>query len=121
METDMVNLKTMMAALLAGSLAVTAGGLAYARTDGRAFDPAKFQERIVQRVDKALTARPPLSTRRSRSPTSRPRPSATWPLHDKRVENRNAGKRRRPRPSIRRRSNRSAPVDEGSRRAPRFN
>ena len=45
----------MMAALLAGSLAATAGGFAYAKTDGKAFDPAKFQQRIEKRVDKALT------------------------------------------------------------------
>ena len=48
------SLKTMMAALLAGSLAATAGGIAYAKTDGQAFDPAKFQQRIEKRVDKAL-------------------------------------------------------------------
>ena len=54
----MATLKTMIAALLAGSLAATAGGLAYAKTDGKAegrtFDPARFQEQLVQRVDKAL-------------------------------------------------------------------
>ena len=54
----MATLKTMIAALLAGSLAATAGGMAYAKTDGKAegrtFDPARFQEQLVQRVDKAL-------------------------------------------------------------------
>ena len=54
----MATLKTMIAALLAGSLAATAGGMAYAKTDGRAegrtFDPARFQEQLAQRVDKAL-------------------------------------------------------------------
>ncbi len=49
-----LNLKTMAAALLAGSLAMTAGGTAFARGDGAGFDPAKFQERIEKRVDKAL-------------------------------------------------------------------
>ena len=49
------NLSTMLAALLAGSLVATAGGFAYAKTDGQAFDPAKFQQRIEKRVDKALT------------------------------------------------------------------
>ena len=49
-----LSLKTMMAALLAGSLALTAGGTAFARGDGAGMDPAKFQERIGKRVDKAL-------------------------------------------------------------------
>ena len=47
------SLMTMMAALLAGSIAATAGGAAYAKTDGP-IDPAKFQQRIEKRVDKAL-------------------------------------------------------------------
>jgi Spy/CpxP family protein refolding chaperone len=54
METAMTTLKTMMMALVAGSLAATAGGTAFARGDGPAFDPAKFQQRIEKRVDKAL-------------------------------------------------------------------
>ncbi len=49
-----LNLKTMMAALAAVSLALTAGGTAFARGDGAGFDPTKFQERIEKRVDKAL-------------------------------------------------------------------
>jgi Spy/CpxP family protein refolding chaperone len=57
METDMTTLsmKTMIATLLAGSLALGAGGMAFAKTDGAAVDPAKFQQRIEKRVDKALT------------------------------------------------------------------
>ena len=51
----MATLKTMIAALLAGSLAATAGGMAYARADGKAFDPARFQEHLGKRVDKALS------------------------------------------------------------------
>lgn len=51
----MATLKTMMMALLAGSLAATAGGMAYAKTDGKAFDPAQFQQRIEKRVDRALS------------------------------------------------------------------
>jgi Spy/CpxP family protein refolding chaperone len=47
------SLTTMMAALLAGSIAATAGGAAYAKTDGP-IDPARFQQRIEKRVDKAL-------------------------------------------------------------------
>ena len=49
-----LTLKTMMAALVAGSLAVGAGAPAFARADGANFDPAKFQQRIEKRVDKAL-------------------------------------------------------------------
>ena len=54
----MASFKTMFAALLAGSLAATAGGMAFAKADGksdsRAFDPARFQEFMGKRVDKAL-------------------------------------------------------------------
>ena len=51
----MTSLKTMMIALVAGSLAATAGSAAFARTDdGKAFDPARFQEHLAKRVDKAL-------------------------------------------------------------------
>ena len=50
----MATLKTMIAALLAGSLAATAGGMAYAKADGNAFDPARYQEHLTKRVDKAL-------------------------------------------------------------------
>ena len=50
----MATLKTMIAALLAGSLAATAGGVAYAKADGKAFDPARYQEHVTKRVDKAL-------------------------------------------------------------------
>ena len=52
----MTSLKTMMMAVLAGSLAATAGSAAFARTDGgKAFDPARFEQRIEKRVDKALS------------------------------------------------------------------
>lgn len=47
------SLAAIMAALLAGSIAATAGGAAFAKTDGP-IDPAKFQQRIEKRVDKAL-------------------------------------------------------------------
>ena len=50
-----LNMKTLFAALLAGSLAATAGGTAFAKADGQAFDPAKFEQRIEKRVDKALS------------------------------------------------------------------
>ena len=49
-----LDLKTMMMTLLAGSLAMTAGGVAFAKPDSHAFDPAKFQQRIEKRVDRAL-------------------------------------------------------------------
>jgi Spy/CpxP family protein refolding chaperone len=49
------SLTTMMVALLAGSIAATAGGAAFAKNDGQAFDPVKVQQRIEKRVDKALT------------------------------------------------------------------
>ena len=51
----MATMKTMMMALVAGSLAATAGGMAYAKTDGKAFDPAQFQQRLEKRVDRALS------------------------------------------------------------------
>ena len=49
-----LSIKTVMAALLAGSLAATAAMPAFAKADGGSFDPAKFQQRIEKRVDKAL-------------------------------------------------------------------
>ena len=45
-----LSIKTALAALLAGSLAATAGMPAFARADGGSVDPAKFQERIEKRV-----------------------------------------------------------------------
>ena len=72
-----LSMKTMFAALLAGSIAATAGGVAFAKTDGQAVDPAKFQQRIEKRVDKALSGTAPRPTRKSRSaPSCRP-PSPT--------------------------------------------
>ncbi len=49
-----LSIKTVMAALLAGSLAATASLPAFARADGGSVDPAKFQQGIEKRVDKAL-------------------------------------------------------------------
>ena len=52
----MTTMKTMLMAVLAGSLAATAGGTAFARgDDGKSFDPARFQQRIEKRVDRALS------------------------------------------------------------------
>jgi len=87
----MTTLKTMMAALLAGSLAMTAGGLAYAKVDGQAFDPAKFQEHIAKRVDKALTGTDATAEQKKKVADIL---GTTFkdmkPLHDRRVENRKA-------------------------------
>jgi Spy/CpxP family protein refolding chaperone len=91
METEMTTLKTMMAALLAGSLAMTAGGLAYAKVDGQAFDPAKFQEHVAKRVDKALNGTDATADQKKQVAdilTSSFKDMK--PLHDKRVENRKA-------------------------------
>ena len=49
-----LSMKTVFATLLAGSLAIGAGGTAFAKADGATFDPAQFQQRIEKRVDKAL-------------------------------------------------------------------
>ena len=88
----MTTLKTMMAALLAGSLAATAGGLAYAKTDGGlAFDPAQMQQRLEKRVDRALTGTDATAEQKKKVADIL---GATFkdmkPLHDKRVENRKA-------------------------------
>jgi len=87
----MTTLKTMMAALLAGSLAMTAGGLAYAKVDGQAFDPAKFQEHVAKRVDKALTGTDATAEQKKKVADIL---GTTFkdmkPLHDRRVENRKA-------------------------------
>jgi Spy/CpxP family protein refolding chaperone len=51
-----IDIKTMIAALLAGSLAVGAGGTAFARGgDAAGYDPARFQQHLEKRVDKALS------------------------------------------------------------------
>ena len=87
----MATLKTMMAALLAGSLAATAGGMAYAKTDGKAFDPAKFQQRIEKRVDKALSGTDATADQKKQvADILRPAFKDMKPLHDQRVQNRKA-------------------------------
>ena len=88
----MTTLKTMMAALLAGSLVATAGGLAYAKTDGGlAFDPAQMQQRLEKRVDKALTGTDATAEQKKKVADIL---GTTFkdmkPLHDRRVENRKA-------------------------------
>lgn len=90
-DTRRKSLMTMMAALLAGSLVATAGGSAHARTDGESFDPAKFQQRIEKRVDRALSRIDATADQKKKITEIL---QATFkdmkPLHDKRVENRKA-------------------------------
>jgi len=85
------SLATMMAALLAGSIAATAGGFAYAKTDGPAVDPAKFQERIEKRVDKALSGTT-ASAEQKKKVVGIMQAAFTdmKPLHSQRSENRKA-------------------------------
>ena len=85
------SLTTMMAALLAGSLVATAGGFAYAKTDGQAFDPAKFQQRIETRVDKALTGTDATADQKKQVAGILENAFKDMkPLHAQRVENRKA-------------------------------
>ena len=50
-----IGMKTMIGALLAGSLVVGAGDIAFARASGVGYDPAQFQQHLEKRVDKALS------------------------------------------------------------------
>lgn len=85
------SLTTMMAALLAGSLVATAGGFAYAKTDGQAFDPAKFQQRVEARVDKALTGTDATADQKKQVAGILENAFKDLkPLRDQRVENRKA-------------------------------
>ncbi|TAJ82197.1 periplasmic heavy metal sensor [Reyranella sp.] len=86
-----LSLKTVMAALLAGSLAVTAGAPAFARGDGASFDPAKFQQRIEKRVDKALNGTDATQDQKKQiTGILQAAFKDVKSLHDKRVENRKA-------------------------------
>ncbi len=86
-----LSIKTMISALLAGSIAATAGGVAFAKTDGQAFDPAKFQQRIEKRVDKALTGTDATADQKKKvTEILQTAFSDMKPLHAKRVENRKA-------------------------------
>lgn len=85
------SLTTIMAALLAGSIAATAGGVAYAKTDGTAFDPAQFQQRIEKRVDRALSSTDATADQKKKiTEILQTAYKDMKPLHDKRVENRKA-------------------------------
>ena len=86
-----LSMKTMFAALIAGSIAVTAGAPAFARTDGKAFDPAKFQQRIEKRVDKALNGTDATQDQKKKvTDILMTAFKDQKPMHDRRVENRKA-------------------------------
>lgn len=86
-----LGIKTILAALLAGSLAATAGGVAYADNNGKAFDPARFNEHIEKRVDKALNGTDATADQKKKvSGILEQAFKDMKPLHDKRVENRKA-------------------------------
>jgi Spy/CpxP family protein refolding chaperone len=86
-----LSIKTVIAALLAGSLAMTAGGTAFARGDGPGFDPAKAQEHMEKRIDKALKGTD--ATEEQKKKISEILQGAfkdMKPMHEKRVETRKA-------------------------------
>lgn len=86
-----LNMKTMIAALLAGSVALTAGGLAYAKNDGKTFDPAQFGQRIEKRVDRALTGTDATAEQKKKiADILQSAFNDTKVLRDKRIENRKA-------------------------------
>jgi Spy/CpxP family protein refolding chaperone len=85
-----LGMKTILAALLAGSLAVTAGGVAYA-DNAKTFDPAKFNAHIEKRVDKALTGTDATADQKKKvSGIIEQAYTDMRPLNDKRTENRKA-------------------------------
>jgi Spy/CpxP family protein refolding chaperone len=84
-------MKTILATLLAGSLALGVGGVAYADNGGKTFDPARFNQHIEKRVDKALTGTDATAEQKKKVSTIIEQAFADMkPLHDKRVENRKA-------------------------------
>jgi len=94
-------MKTMMMALVAGSLAATAGGMAYAKTDGKAFDPAQFQQRLEKRVDKALSGTDATADQKKQVADILGQTFKDMkPLHDQRVQNRKAMEEALQAPSI---------------------
>lgn len=85
------SMKTMIAALLAGSVALTAGGLAYAENGGKTFDPAKFTQRIEKRVDRALSGTDATAEQKKKiADILQGAFNDTKGLRDKRIENRKA-------------------------------
>src|SRR5471032_3039908 len=85
-----LGMKTMLAALLAGSLEFTAGGAAFA-DNVKTFDPAKFNQHIEKRVDRDLTGTDATADQKKKVSTIIEQAFTDMkPLHDKRVENRKA-------------------------------
>ncbi|HZP98833.1 MAG TPA: periplasmic heavy metal sensor [Reyranella sp.] len=85
------NLKTAMTALLAGSLAMTASGLALADNGGKTYDPAQFSQRIEKRVDRALAGTDATAEQKKQIATILQSAFTDMkPLRDKRLENRKA-------------------------------
>jgi Spy/CpxP family protein refolding chaperone len=85
-----LKMKTMLAALLAGALTATAGGAAFA-DNVKTFDPAKFNQHIEKRVDRALTGTDATAEQKKKVSTIIEQAFTDMkPLHDKRVENRKA-------------------------------
>lgn len=85
-----LTLKTMMTALLAGSLALGAG-VAYADNAGKTFDPAKFQQRIEKRVDRALNGTDATAEQKKKiAGILQGAFTDTKTLRDQRIENRKA-------------------------------
>ena len=83
------KMRSMFAALIAGSIAMTAGGFAYA--DNKAPDPARFQQRIEKRVDKALTGTDATADQKKQVADILGQSFKDMkPLHDQRVQNRKA-------------------------------
>ena len=86
-----LSMKTMIAALLAGSVVLTSGGLAYAKNDGKTFDPAQFGQRIEKRVDRALTGTDASAEQKKKvADILQSAFNDTKVLRDKRIENRKA-------------------------------
>jgi Spy/CpxP family protein refolding chaperone len=86
---------------VAGSLAATAGGMAYAKTDGKAFDPAQFQQRLEKRVDKALSGTDATADQKKQVADILGQTFKDMkPLHDQRVQNRKAMEEALQAPSI---------------------
>ncbi len=86
-----LTLKTMMAALLAGSVALTSAGTAFADNAGRTFDPAQFQQRLEKRVDRALSGTDATAEQKKQIATILQTAfSDAKPLRGQRLENRKA-------------------------------
>ena len=86
-----LSLKTMMAALLAGSLAMGAAGSALADNAGKTFDPAKFSQRLEKHVDRALSGTDATADQKKQIATILQSAfNDLKPLRDKKLENRKA-------------------------------